>query len=330
MLFHPGVIALLLSSVLTAAMLLYAAYYGLVIIKRWDLTSGSELQLSLERRTYLISTVLTYAFAFQLLSLFLYVYTADNLHTLFTGAMCAAGTLNVNGYGYPALGLKTFNFLAAGTWLIVNHVDNRGYDYPLTRKKYAFLLGLTPFALAEAVMTTNFFLRLDPNIITSCCGSLFSAGGRSVGSGLASLPPRSTMILFYGTTLLCLASGLWFLRSGKGAYLFGMLAVALFIVSILSVISFVSVYVYELPSHHCPFCILQGEYHYIGYPLYATLLGGAVWGAGAGVLEPFRNVASLREIIPPVQKKLTGIALCFYALFVALVTFGIVSSNLVL
>lgn len=330
MLLHPAVIALLGVSVLMSFMLLYAAYYGVLILRRWDLASGSEQQLALERRTYLISTILTYAFGFQLLSLFLYMFTADNLHTFFVGAMCAAGTLNVNGYGYPTLVLKIFNFLAAGTWLILNHVDNRGYDYPLTRKKYAFLLGLTPFALAEAVMTTNLFLRLDPNIITSCCGSLFSAEGRSLGSGLASLPPRPTMLLFYGTTLLCLASGLWFLRSGKGAYLFGTLAVVLFIVSVLSVISFVSVYVYELPTHHCPFCILQGEYHYIGYPLYASLLGGAVWGAGAGALNPFRNVASLREIIPPVQKKLTCLALCFYTLFVALVTFGIVSSNLVL
>ena len=39
---------------------------------------------------------MTYPFGFQLASLFLFIYTADHLHPLFVGAMCAAGTLYVN------------------------------------------------------------------------------------------------------------------------------------------------------------------------------------------------------------------------------------------
>ncbi len=62
MLFHPAIIALLTTSILTSLMLLYSGYYGYHIIRQWDLSSGSELQLSLERRTYLISTILTYLF----------------------------------------------------------------------------------------------------------------------------------------------------------------------------------------------------------------------------------------------------------------------------
>lgn len=58
--------------------------------------------------------------------------------------MCAAGTLYVNSYGYPVLILKVINFLFAGLWLIVNYTDNRGYDYPLIKIKYLFLLILTP------------------------------------------------------------------------------------------------------------------------------------------------------------------------------------------
>ena len=44
--------------------------------------------------------------------------------------MCAAGTLNVNAYGYPALILKVVNAVLAGQWLILNHADNRVPDYP--------------------------------------------------------------------------------------------------------------------------------------------------------------------------------------------------------
>ena len=128
---HPAILALMTASLIISGLLLYAGWFAIQILKNWDLASGSELQLQLERRTYLIATIMSYALLFQIISLFLYLYTADGLHILFTGAMCAAGTLQVNSYGYPALILKLINCLLAGCWLIVNHTDTRGYDYPL-------------------------------------------------------------------------------------------------------------------------------------------------------------------------------------------------------
>ena len=88
MILQPAVLALLVGSLLTSFMLLYALCYGIRILARWNIKSGSELQLTLERRTYLISTILSYTMAFQLLSLFLFIYTADHLHSQFSGAMC--------------------------------------------------------------------------------------------------------------------------------------------------------------------------------------------------------------------------------------------------
>ena len=148
---HPAVMALLLSSFLITAMSLYASWYGIRILLHWDISSGSELQLSLERRTYLISTILGYSLFFQILSFFLLIYTTDSIHNLFTGAMCAAGSLGANGYGYPLLLLKLTNTLFAGVWLTINHLDSRGYDYPLIRRKYLLLLCLT--VLLTALVT---------------------------------------------------------------------------------------------------------------------------------------------------------------------------------
>ena len=65
MILHPAVIALLVSSLAITGLVLYSARLGVTILRRWDLTSGSELQLALERRTYLVSTILTNAFAFD-------------------------------------------------------------------------------------------------------------------------------------------------------------------------------------------------------------------------------------------------------------------------
>jgi len=330
MIFHPSIIALYLASVLISFMVLYGASYGIQILRRWDITSGSELQLILERKTYLISTLLTYLFGFEIVSLFLYIFTVDHLHTFFVGAMCAAGSLYVNSYGYPALILKIVNFLFAGVWLILNYTDNRAYDYPLIKKKYTLLLILTPLILTEMILQANYFLRLRPNIITSCCGSLFSIESGSLASEIGSLPGMPMKVVFYLSILWTGASGVYYYLKGKGGYLFSSASVVAFFVSVISVISFISLYFYELPTHHCPFCILQKEYGYIGYPLYMALLGGAISGMGVGILMPFRNIKSLSEILPSVQRRLALISLILFFIFTAVVTYRMVFSDFIL
>jgi hypothetical protein len=329
MIFHPAIIALSIGSVLVSFLLIYSAYYGIHILKRWDIKSGSELQLILERKTYLISTIMNYAFGFQLASLFLFIFTADHLHSLFIGAMCAAGTLNVNEYGYPAVFMKVVNCLLAGTWLVMNYTDNRAVDYPLIKKKYLLLLVITPLLGAELFLQSAYFSGLRAHVITSCCGSLFSIGEESITSDIASLSGFSTMTAFYLSMVLTFVSGMYFYwKRNVAGYAFAFMSTVTFVVSTVSLISFISPYFYELPTHHCPFCILQREYGYAGYALYITLLGGAISGLGVGAIMPFRNIRSLSKTVPEIQRKLTFAALISYLLFTGIVTYQILFSNL--
>ncbi len=330
MILHPAIVALLLASVLITFMVVYAAFFGGRIIRHWDIASGSETQLALERSTYLISTLLACAFAFQITSLFLYIYTADDLHSRFVGAMCAAGSLNVNSYGYPAFVLKIFNCILAGLWLIMNYADNRAYDYPLVRKKFMLLLAIVPFMTSETFLEAGYFVNLKPDIITSCCGSLFSSGQESVSGDLATLPPGPTMVAFYASLILVTLTGLRYLLSGQGGWLFSVFAVAAFPVLVLSLLSFISLYFYELPTHHCPFCILQREYGYIGYLLYGSLIGGVVCGAGVGLLQPFRHIRSLVRIVPAISTNLVLLSVICYLLFAAISIWKMMTANLTL
>jgi hypothetical protein len=309
-------------------MMLYASFYGILILKYWDIRSGSEIQLSLERRTYLISMIIGYAFIFQLLSFFLFIYTADSLHPFFTGAMCAVGSLNVNQWGYPVVMLKLITFLLGGMWLIVNYVDNRGYDYPLIKEKYLALLLITPLILAETFIQYKYFVGLKPEVITSCCGSLFTTDAKGMASEIISFPRLVMEISFYSGIICALASGAGFYRTGKMGYLFSVTVLVTFLISIAAFISFISIYFYELPTHHCPFCILQKEYGNIGYMLYLTLLLGGLTGMGVGVLMPFRKIPSLKESLPAIQKHLTLASIIFYLLFAGLSTYQIAFSNL--
>ncbi len=331
MILHPAVIANVVASLIVTGALVYAGYYGMQILRKWDLQSGDEIQLILERRTYLISTILTFVCGLELISLFLYVFTANNLCPLFVGAMCAAGTLNVNPYGYPTLLLKIVSFLLAGLWLILNHADNQAYDYPLIKKKYLLLGFIVPLSILETALQGAFFLNLKANVITSCCGSLFSAEQvKGVGSELAALPIIPMMWIFYLGMAVTLLSGVYFYVKGKGGYLYSAFTFAMFAVSLAAIISFISIYIYELPTHHCPFCIVMEEYGYIGYLLYLPLFGGAVTGTGIGVLLPFRGIESLQSIIPTLIKQLTLTSLALYIVFTAIVVYKIVTSNLVL
>jgi hypothetical protein len=328
MIMHPAVIALFVGSILVSCMVLYSMRYGIAIQRHWNLQSGSERQLDLEKKTYLISTIMAYAFAFQLFSLFLFIFTADKLNTLFTGAMCAAGTLNVNGFGYPALSLKIINFILGGTWLVMNYADNKAFDYPLIRRKYLLLIIIAPFVFTETVVQGAYFLNLKPHVITSCCGSLFSPEGDGVQGGMAALPSMPMRIVFYLTIGFTLTTGVvFFFKEGSAGYLFAVAGVLTFAVSVASLISFISPYFYELPTHRCPFCILQREYHYIGYSLYITLLAGVVGGTGVGILMPFRTVDSLRTVVPRILKRLTMLSMVSYVLFTIIVTAAMVFTD---
>jgi hypothetical protein len=324
---HPAVLALLSSSFLISLMLLYSGWCGARILLKWDLHSGSDLQLSLERRTYLVSTILGYALAFQILSLFLYIFTADSVHSRFVGAMCAAGSLNVNAYGYPVLILKIVNCLLAGVWLIINYTDNRGYDYPLIKVKYFLLVLMAPLVYLEATLQVDYFRGMHADVITSCCGSLFSVSTRSIAGDIAALPAIPMEMAFFGAMSATVVSGLFFYLKGKGGYLFSIASCLTFIIAIAALISFICLYIYELPTHHCPFCILQKEYGYVGYLLYVCLLAGGISGAGCGALMPFRSRPSMIRVIPAVQRTLTAATLMFYALFTLIVLYRMLTTS---
>ena len=327
MILNPAIITLIAGSVLITAYALYASLFGLQIIRHWDIHSGSERQLELERRTHLISTVVTHLFGLALFSAFLFIYTGDHLHRLFVGAMCAAGTLNVNAYGYPLLLIKMLNIFLCGLWLILNATDGLGVDYPLIRPKYRFLIVITGLLALETVLTLNYFGALKADVITSCCGTLFSTDTQTVAGGLAAMPAYATSVVLFSGIAMLLRTGIHFQLKGRGARLFGWLSAGMLVIGIIAVIAVVSVYYYELPTHHCPFCLLQADYHYVGYPLYLALFIGGITGAGVGMIDWFRGTPSLRMAVPRLQKRLCLWSMAGYIVFVIIAAYPMVFSD---
>jgi hypothetical protein len=327
MLLNPSIIALITGSLLVSAFVVYGSLVGSQILRWWDIGSGSDRQLALERKTYLVSTILAYVAAFEIFSLALFVHTADDIHTYLVGAMCAAGSLNANPYGYATLLLKLLNVLLCGLWLIVNYTDNKGFDYPVIRPKYKFLLPLTASILLETFLQTKYFMGLEADVITSCCGTLFSEHGEGLGQELAGLPAYAAQIIFYLSVFLAVRAGIHFIVTGRGAKIFSWMATWAMAFSIAAVISFISVYYYELPTHHCPFCLLQADYHYIGYLIYPFILGPGITGAGVGVIDAFGAKRSLVHVVPRMQKRLCILSVSGYILLTAVASYPLVFSD---
>ena len=331
MFFQPAIIALLLAASLGFAGLVLVAPSAWQLVRYWDLASGSRRQLALERRTYLLSALVRIVLAAQVIALLLFVFNADRMAPQFVGAMCAVGTLQADRWGMPALGAQIALFFAASLWLIVDHADRAARDYPLVRVKFGLLLGgLLPLAGILLALEFAYFGGLRADVITSCCGSLFSSNATSVPGELGGLPPGAAMIAFYVTLAAAIgASALQFRRGCCAALVAGTSALA-FAAALVGIVSFLSLYIYEHPNHHCPFCLLQAEHGFTGYLLYIPLFAATVCGLGVGALAPFAHVPGLRAVLPALSERLAAGAALGFGAFTIVATVLILRSNLVL
>ncbi len=293
------------------------------IFSGWDYNSSAEKQFLLEKKTYLVSTVMNFALFMQILMLFLFGMAADELANVLPGAMCAVGTLSSNRYGFALLDLKIVSFFVYFIWLVFNYLDNQIETYPLVRKKYLALMLLYPFAVVETVLLFAFAFNLDPSVITSCCGSVYNEGTEGLGASLAGASAGFMLPIFFSIVILLLLNRFVFNRRDAGRKWFGNLLefplwIAFFITAIVVISSFVSTYVYEMLSHSCPFCFMGAEYHYYGVALYLCLFVATATGMTGGLLEMIKQPETLAEKARLLQKKMNTVSLWGMLAFVVI------------
>ena len=170
---NPAVLALICGSLLLCGITTVAVVFGLGVMIGWDPEDSGGKQLERERRAILVEAVLKLALWIELLSFFLFVSLADRIYPLLSGAMCAAGTLNANPFGYPALVAKAAAFGLCGLWLIVNRAGGPAVAVGIVRFKQAFLVVIWGTLLVECGLQFKFFSSLEPDILTSCCATIF-------------------------------------------------------------------------------------------------------------------------------------------------------------
>ena len=141
---------------------------------------------------------------------------------------------------------------------------------------------------------------------------------------------RTALVLLFAGLAVVLAAGAAALRWPRSAAFYGAGSGAFFVIAIVAVISVISLYVYEHPNHHCPFCLLKREYHYFGFLLYAPLFAGAALGLSAGFLGLLRQPSSLSLTMPALLRRLTVVSMACFSIFGVIGAWAILASKLIL
>lgn len=253
---------------------------SLNIFLKWDINATTPTQYTLEKQSFLTATIIKYIFALKLPLFLFFVFTLDKISALLTGAMCAAGVVDATEYGTYLLMLKLLNLYLFGFWLTLHYLDVQSPNLPYTKIKFEFFIIAFLFLVVEIVVEGLMFGAIDIDKMVSCCGSLYSTASTSAIGEILTLSNPLILGLFYGNFLLLL---LFYFSRIK--YLFALLNISFILIALISLISLFGTYIYELPTHHCPFCFLQADYYYVGYLLYTALFIGTFYGIRSGIME---------------------------------------------
>lgn len=306
MILIPEVLAILILNFIFLLFSSIAFYLSLKIFLKWNSDSNATLQYTLEKQSYLAATIIKYIFLIKVPLFLFFIFTLDKISNVLTGAMCAAGVVDATDYGNYLFVLKIINLYFFAYWLALHNEDMKHENQPYTKIKFGLFIVAFSLFISELFLEVLMFSSIDLEDVVDCCGVIYSSSASSYISAVFTIKPTILLSLFYINFILIILFYLY-----KRNYIFSILNIFFIIISIITLITFFGTYIYELPSHHCPFCFLQSDYYYVGYILYTLLYIGTFYGIIAGFLETEKE-SRIKN-----YKK----SILFNSLYVGLVTF---------
>ena len=227
--------------------------------------------------------------------------------------MCAAGIFSLE-YGEISLFLKLTNLFFIGIWFVLNSLDLKRKDYKYTKIKLLLFIFIFICLTFEYILDFKFLLNIPLNKAVECCSVIFETS--SISSKIPfGLVNSSLILIFYMLFVLIVILNI------QKKYILLLLFNILFVyISYFCVTYFFSTYIYELPTHQCPFCMLQYEYYFIGYFIWSSLFLGLFFSI---CLVIFSRINSTYIY------KFYKLSLLFTTIFVFLVSFFVLKYYIV-
>lgn len=308
-LFSNEIIIFLFIQTILFILLFIAFLFSISIIKNWDYNKTTAKQYKLEKTSYLVILIISFTLIVKIFLFPYFAYSLDNLSNIIPGAMCGAGIVGANKFGQINLTLKILVLFFIGIWLIINSLDLREKIYPYTKKKYLFYIVIFVLSVIECILDFLFLNNISTKEPVMCCSVIF--GVNNIGTKIPfDLSINMLLVIFYLLFIVIL-----FLNIQKKALLNLIINILFLYIGYYAVTYFFSTYIYELPTHQCPFCMLQNEYYFIGYFIWSSLFLGSFFGIATYILKLFIN----KEL-----KYTYKYSLIFNSIFVFICTFYVI------
>ena len=277
------IIIFLFVQIILFILLSIAFYFSLSIIKNWDFNKTTNKQYKLEKTSYLVILIISFTLIVKIVLFPYFAYSLDNLSNIVPGAMCAAGIVGANEFGQINLTLKILILFFIGVWLIINSLDLKEKTYPFTKKKYFLYIFIFILSIIELFLDFSFLDNISTKEPVMCCSVIF--GVNNTGTKIPfDLSIFNLLIVFY---LLYILTTILSLQ--KSSFINLIINFMFLYIGYYAVTYFFSTYIYQLPTHQCPFCMLQKEYDFIGYFIWGTLFLGTFFGVSSFILKTFIN-----------------------------------------
>lgn len=269
------IIAFLFIELVLLVLMAISQFHVVHILRRWDFTATTLLQYGLEKKNYLINTILYFTIVCKIILFLFFAQALNSLAGIVPGAMCSAGVVGSNIYGNIVLLFKLIIIFGFGIWVIVNKLDLQVITFPYLKKKYYFFTFLFACVIGEGILELLYFSNIPLNVPVFCCATVFQAPKLPFGYTQTIL-----VTLFY--TLFAAIVLLNFIKHSMSTFVCNILFL---FVAYYAVTYFFGLYVYEMPNHKCPYCMLQKEYYYVGYFIWGTLFLGVFFGISPFLIE---------------------------------------------
>lgn len=173
MIWSPLTASMFLTAIVGIPLSAYATLHAWGIA-RSSRGAGFEEAYALEKRYYLLSTVVGVIVVSRMMALGLYWAVLETLIPLIPGAMCMWGVLQAGSpYSWIDTVMKPLVLYVYGAWLVLDSINRRVSSAPLTGTLSRGFLFLLPFLLVDAGTDLAFFAQLVP-VSVPCCTVFFT------------------------------------------------------------------------------------------------------------------------------------------------------------
>lgn len=274
----PQVTVMLFVQTFLLLMLFFAFFQTLLILKSWNFGENSAKQYRLEKKSYLVTTLLRFSLGVNLFLFPFFAYTINELALLIPGAMCGAGVVGSNAFGNPLIFIKFILILLSMLWMVLNREDSLSKNYKYFRQKFLFFIFIFLLLLSDFILSLAFFTHLNTQEPVLCCSNIYK--------NVNDLPPHFVnnpleLLTAFFTLYFLLAAALF----GNKRLLTLLLISPFLYISYYAITYFFSSYIYQLPTHKCPYCLLQSEYYYIGYFIYTFFILGSFYALSSALFN---------------------------------------------